>query len=176
MPGGNITASFCLPLPDLWRASHVLTTIASVTTKHNATLKQTEIRRTNIHDKSVTSRSSTDQLLKFLCSALSHLPVILFTPTQTIQLYEMIVVRHGLMTVGQPFSGKSCALKVLSGALTELCEAGIQGTLFNRVTMRIINPKAVTMGQLYGEWGVTGKDGVMIRTPDQPAVTMLAVR
>ncbi len=31
---------------------------------------------------------------------------------KTIQLYEMIVVRHGLMTVGQPFSGKSSSLQV----------------------------------------------------------------
>lgn len=31
---------------------------------------------------------------------------------KTIQLYEMIVVRHGLMVVGQPFSGKSSSLKV----------------------------------------------------------------
>ena len=31
---------------------------------------------------------------------------------KTIQLYEMIVVRHGLMSVGQPFSGKSRSLQV----------------------------------------------------------------
>ncbi len=41
---------------------------------------------------------------------------------------------------------------------------GIAGTLFNRIQLRILNPKAVTMGQLYGEadkatqeW----KDGVL---------------
>lgn len=34
---------------------------------------------------------------------------------KTIQLYEMIVVRHGLMTVGQPMSGKTSALKMLAG-------------------------------------------------------------
>ncbi|KAL3142803.1 hypothetical protein ABBQ38_003102 [Trebouxia sp. C0009 RCD-2024] len=80
------------------------------------------------------------------------------------QLYEMIIVRHGLMLVGAPFSGKSVGLKLLAGALTDLNAEGKQGTLFEKVEMRVINPKSVTMGQLYGEvdratqeW----KDGVL---------------
>jgi dynein heavy chain len=44
---------------------------------------------------------------------------------KVIQLYEMIIVRHGLMVVGLPFAGKSSALKVLAGALTELNEKGL---------------------------------------------------
>eukprot|EP00955_Chlamydomonas_euryale_P064424 358972-Chlamydomonas_euryale.AAC.5 len=52
---------------------------------------------------------------------------------KTVQLYEMIVVRHGLMTVGQPFSGKSSSLQVLAGALTDLHDQGVAGTLFNRI-------------------------------------------
>jgi len=39
---------------------------------------------------------------------------------KTIQLYEMILVRHGLMVVGLPFSAKSTCIKVLAGALTLL--------------------------------------------------------
>ncbi len=70
---------------------------------------------------------------------------------QIIQLYEMIIVRHGLMLVGAPFSGKSVGLKLLAGALSDLHAEGKQGTLFEKVEMRVINPKSVTMGQLYGE-------------------------
>ena len=70
---------------------------------------------------------------------------------QITQLYEMIIVRHGLMLVGAPFSGKSVGLKLLAGALTDLNAEGKQGTLFEKVEMRVINPKSVTMGQLYGE-------------------------
>jgi dynein heavy chain len=41
-----------------------------------------------------------------------------------IQLYEMILVRHGLMVVGLPFAGKTSCIKVLAGALTLLNERG----------------------------------------------------
>lgn len=37
-----------------------------------------------------------------------------------IQLYEMIVVRHGLMLVGPTGGGKSANLHVLEDTLTEL--------------------------------------------------------
>ena len=92
------------------------------------------------------------------------LVVALFCLLQVIQLYEMTIARHGLKVVGLPFSGKTCSLKVLAGALTYLHEKGLSGTLFNKIHTRNINPKSVTMGQLYGEndkatqeW----KDGVL---------------
>jgi len=34
----------------------------------------------------------------------------------------MLLVRHGFMVVGLPFSGKSCALNVLASALCKLNE------------------------------------------------------
>jgi dynein heavy chain len=37
-----------------------------------------------------------------------------------IQLYEMTIVRHGLMVVGEPYAGKSMCMEVLQAALTEL--------------------------------------------------------
>jgi len=41
-----------------------------------------------------------------------------------IQLYEMIIVRHGLMLVGLSYSGKTCAIRVLQRALTDMSEWG----------------------------------------------------
>ncbi len=38
--------------------------------------------------------------------------------TKAIQLYEMIVVRHGLMLVGQSFGMKTSAYRMLAAALT----------------------------------------------------------
>ena len=61
----------------------------------------------------------------------------------------MIVVRHGLMLVGEPFSGKTTALRVLAASLTSLSEADVPGE--TPVTCVFLNPKAITMGQLYGQ-------------------------
>ena len=41
-----------------------------------------------------------------------------------IQLYEMIIVRHGLMLVGLSFSGKTCAIRVLQKSLTDMSQWG----------------------------------------------------
>lgn len=75
---------------------------------------------------------------------------------KVIQLYEMIIVRHGLMIVGLPFSGKTSALKVLAQSLTELHDKGQMKEM--KTHMQVVNPKSITMGQLYGNFDEVSHD------------------
>lgn len=62
------------------------------------------------------------------------------------QLYDTIQVRHGLMIVGPTGGGKTSNYKVLQNAMSQLCDQ----EKFEKVHVDIMNPKAITMGQLYG--------------------------
>lgn len=57
-------------------------------------------------------------------------------------------MRHGLMLVGPAGGGKTCAYRVLQSAMTKLREQ----EEFEKVHVAVINPKSITMGQLYGEF------------------------
>ena len=67
---------------------------------------------------------------------------------KTIQLYEMVLVRHGVMVVGQTCSGKTAAIHNLAKAMTKASAEGSDE--FQKVHIYTINPKSVTSGQLYG--------------------------
>jgi len=76
----------------------------------------------------------------------------------------MLHVQHGIMLVGEPMSCKTKLIEVLSDTLTHLSEQKDSKMMENRTIYKIINPKSITMTQLYGifdpythEWS----DGVL---------------
>ena len=101
-----------------------------------------------------------------------------FLISKIIQLYEMIVVRHGLMLVGPTGGAKSTNLHVLEATLGSLKDQGIEGFAYEHVKIFQLNPKSITMGQMYGEVDsntMEWKDGIMstmyrgatVDTPDR---------
>merc|ERR1719162_1681646 len=71
---------------------------------------------------------------------------------KTIQLFETFQVRFGVMLVGPTLGGKSADYKSLAIALTQLREDGHPDEKYQKVNFKCLNPKAITMGELYGEF------------------------
>ncbi|KAK3546101.1 hypothetical protein QTP70_022875 [Hemibagrus guttatus] len=92
----------------------------------------------------------------------SGLQVTPFTLTKVIQLYETKNSRHSSMIVGKTGSGKTVTWRILQNTLSTMHRKGEPG--FNLVHECPLNPKAVSLGELYGEYDLSTNewtDGVL---------------
>ncbi|KAL2642110.1 hypothetical protein R1flu_009697 [Riccia fluitans] len=64
------------------------------------------------------------------------------------QLFEMILVRHGLMLVGYSYGAKTESYRVLAAALSDLQTKNLELT----TRYFVLNPKSIYIGQLYGQF------------------------
>ncbi|XP_037881601.1 dynein heavy chain 3, axonemal [Glossina fuscipes] len=112
---------------------------------------------------------SREDLLKWLLMTLEerNLQATPWFVEKILQIYEMLLVRHGLMVVGASLGGKTTAWQVLAYCL-RCVNMDKNATLSEYpVNYRIINPKAITMGQLYGRFDPISHewyDGVLAKT------------
>jgi dynein heavy chain len=87
-----------------------------------------------------------------------------FTPafiTKAQQIFETVRVRHGIMIVGQAGSGKTTCLKAVAAANCWATESGAAGASVLSLApthIHTLNPKSVTMPQLYGFSDASGTD------------------
>lgn len=82
---------------------------------------------------------------------------------KAIQLYETLNVRFGVMLVGPTGGGKTSCYRTLQNAMTRLRENGSDNPEMQVVHTYVLNPKSISMGELYGEFNdMTGewKDGL----------------
>lgn len=86
--------------------------------------------------------------------------------SKIIQVHETQLVRHGMMVVGQNGSGKTVNVTILARAIQQLKEDGVvdKDDFFQLVKTITLNPKAITAGELYGQFNdLSGEwfDGVV---------------
>eukprot|EP00931_Biecheleriopsis_adriatica_P059471 TRINITY_DN3558_c0_g2_i1.p1 TRINITY_DN3558_c0_g2~~TRINITY_DN3558_c0_g2_i1.p1 ORF type:complete len:4446 (+),score=1220.06 TRINITY_DN3558_c0_g2_i1:273-13340(+) len=74
-----------------------------------------------------------------------------------IQFYECHIVRHSVMLVGMPFSGKTTALSCLQKTLTDLANEGVmhEGCIVHQARL---NPKSIPAPCLYGTFDEVSKE------------------
>lgn len=74
-------------------------------------------------------------------------------PMQTLDneiSHHFLSINRRFMLVGEPFGGKTKVLEVLAGTLTLMHEKNVGDE--NKVQYKVINPKSMPMGQLYGQF------------------------
>mmetsp|Transcript_64893 Transcript_64893/g.119431 ORF Transcript_64893/g.119431 Transcript_64893/m.119431 type:complete len:4522 (+) Transcript_64893:77-13642(+) len=84
------------------------------------------------------------------------------TIAKCISIYETKITRHGNMLVGGTLGGKSVCWKTLAKSKIELKRLGQEG--MEKVQHQIINPKSITMNELYGAYDLATMewtDGVL---------------
>ena len=97
------------------------------------------------------------------CRLMSLQPTTYFLD-KVFQIWEMMLIRHGFMIVGLPWGGKTKAYQVLGLTLQRLHQQYPDDPTYCDVHQCVLNPKAITMGQLYGKFdGVTHEwtDGIV---------------
>lgn len=71
---------------------------------------------------------------------------------KTIQLFDTFDVRFGVMIVGPTGGGKTTSYEVLQDAMTKLRQVRKSvDPRYQVVKKEVLNPKSITMGELYGE-------------------------
>eukprot|EP00796_Vickermania_ingenoplastis_P010528 gene10529-7314_t len=101
--------------------------------------------------------NQNELLVKYLTRAMTNmnLQIVEGIVTKSLQLFDTLVVRHGVMMVGQTLTAKTTVIRSVQKALTMIkkdnCDPEGNTPLFNEVFIHLLNPKSVTMGELYGQ-------------------------
>ena len=74
--------------------------------------------------------------------------------SKIIQLHETMVVRHGIMLVGVTAVGKTTTATTLGRTFTKMKADGNIESYVEKVDRFTLNPKSITMGELYGEFNL----------------------
>ena len=106
-----------------------------------------------VHIQEIPNESLEEYIVKDLTQ--NGFQVIQSFTQKIVQIYDTMVVRHGMMTVGLTLTGKTTCLESLKRSLTTIHKDGEHANednpLFNVVHTHWVNPKSITSEELYGE-------------------------
>lgn len=72
--------------------------------------------------------------------------------TKVIQMFDIFNIRFGATLVGFGATGKTSVYRILAALMTNLRKAGSNNPEFQKVRYKVLNPKSIRMGELYGEF------------------------
>ncbi|KAL7998900.1 putative AAA+ ATPase domain, dynein heavy chain region D6 P-loop domain-containing protein [Plasmopara halstedii] len=72
--------------------------------------------------------------------------------TKVVQLFDILNVRFGGTIVGPTGAGKTSCYRMLQSTMTSLRAKGSMNPIYQTVHARVLNPKCISMGELYGEF------------------------
>uniref|UniRef100_A0A7S2SR52 AAA+ ATPase domain-containing protein n=1 Tax=Mucochytrium quahogii TaxID=96639 RepID=A0A7S2SR52_9STRA len=72
--------------------------------------------------------------------------------TKIIQQFDVFNVRFGATIVGPTGAGKTTCWRILQAAMANMRDRGVDDERYQYVEAQILNPKCITMGELYGEF------------------------
>lgn len=99
--------------------------------------------------------SSLSEAISDACSLLNIIRTDYFAE-KSLQFYDTLRIRSGIMIIGQPFSGKTVIRLTMAKALSILEEKNLMNE--KHVLTTILNPKSMTIQQLHGAFESTSND------------------
>ena len=71
---------------------------------------------------------------------------------KVIQMFDIFNIRFGATLVGPTGAGKTTCYTILKAIMANLRDRGSEDSRFQKVHINVLNPKCITMGELYGEF------------------------
>ncbi|XP_026685175.1 dynein heavy chain 2, axonemal-like [Diaphorina citri] len=111
-----------------------------------------EIHARDVIEKIYRSRGpKSESSFEWLSQLRYYLEVVDVVVNKVTQLFETKISRHSVILVGEPGSAKSTTWRVLKEVKNLIHRQGVEG-YGNSVTEYVMNPKALSLGELYGDF------------------------
>lgn len=99
-----------------------------------------------VHDYGLFQEAIEEEIIRM------NLQIVPSFITKVIQQFDVFNVRFGATIVGPTGGGKTTCWKVLQEAMKNMRDRGVDDERYQYAEASVLNPKCITMGELYGEF------------------------